>query len=130
VPVLTKMLVQAACDAKEGPFASYSLNEEEWEAVHIGAWLHDCGKVTTPEHVVDKATKLETICDRIHEIRTRFEVLKRDAEIAYWKGRVEGVDPVALRSARDAELAALDADFAFVAGCNVGGESMSDADAG
>ena len=50
--------------------------------MHVAAWLHDCGKVTTPEYVVDKATKLETLCDRIHEIRTRFEVLKRDAEIA------------------------------------------------
>ena len=50
----TKMLVKAACDVKEGPFAGYSLNEEGWEAVHIGAWLHDCGKVTTPEYVVDK----------------------------------------------------------------------------
>src|SRR4030095_15677809 len=90
--------------------------------------LHDCGKVTTPEYVVDKATKLETICDRIHEIRMRFEVLKRDAEIAYWKGCAEGGDSETLRAARDAELAALDGDFAFVARCNEGGESLADAD--
>jgi response regulator RpfG family c-di-GMP phosphodiesterase len=55
--------------------------DEQWEALHIAGWLHDCGKVTTPEYVVDKATKLETIYDRIHEIRMRFEVLKRDAQI-------------------------------------------------
>ena len=125
VPVLTKMLVQAACDAKDGPFAGYSLNEEEWEAVHIGAWLHDCGKVTTPEYVVDKATKLETICDRLHEIRTRFEVLKRDADVEYWKGVAAGGDKAALGAARDKLHRELDADFAFVAECNEGGEFMA-----
>ena len=99
VPELTKLLAQAACDAREGPFRDFALDADEWEAVHIASWLHDCGKVTTPEYVVDKATKLETICDRIHEIRMRFEVLKRDAEIAYWKGRAEGGDPETLRAA-------------------------------
>ncbi len=111
VPELTKLLAQAACDAREGPFRDFALDADQWEAVHIASWLHDCGKVTTPEYVVDKATKLETLCDRIHEIRMRFEVLKRDAEIAYWKGRAEGGDPETLRAARDAELAALDGDF-------------------
>ncbi len=81
VPELARMLTQAACAQQTGPFADFRLNEEEWEAIHIASWLHDCGKVTTPEFVVDKATKLETIYDRIHEIRTRFEVLKRDAHI-------------------------------------------------
>jgi len=128
VPELTKMLAQAACDARDGPFRDFTLDEEQWEAVHVASWLHDCGKVTTPEYVVDKATKLETICDRIHEIRMRFEVLKRDAEIAYWKAVAEGGDAGALGAARDAELAALDADFAFVARCNEGGESLAAAD--
>jgi HD-GYP domain-containing protein (c-di-GMP phosphodiesterase class II) len=125
VPELTKMIVEAACNATEGPFASYSLNEEEWEAVHIGAWLHDCGKVTTPEYVVDKATKLETICDRLHEIRTRFEVLKRDADVAYWKGVADGGDKAALAAVRETAQRALDADFAFIAECNEGGEFMA-----
>ena len=56
-------------------------NEDEKRELNIAAWLHDCGKVTTPEYVVDKATKLETIYNRIHEIRTRFEVLHRDMTI-------------------------------------------------
>ncbi|WP_416427425.1 HD domain-containing phosphohydrolase [Pseudomonas sp. App30] len=124
VPVLTKMLARAAADSQAEPFAAYQPSEEEWEALHIAAWLHDCGKVTTPEYVVDKATKLETLYDRIHEIRTRFEVLKRDAWISYWQQRAEGGDEPALASARDAELQALDDDFAFVARCNLGGEFM------
>ena len=125
VPVLTKMLAQAACDATEGPYKAFNLTEEEWEAVHIGAWLHDCGKVTTPEYVVDKATKLETIYDRIHEVRMRFEVLKRDAEIACLRRIVEGGDTVAARAALAAEWRTLDEEFAFVAACNEGGEFMA-----
>jgi HD-GYP domain-containing protein (c-di-GMP phosphodiesterase class II)/HAMP domain-containing protein len=125
VPVLTKMLVQAACDATEGPYKAFDLSEEEWEAVHIGAWLHDCGKVTTPEYVVDKATKLETIYDRIHEVRMRFEVLKRDAEIACLRRIADGGDAAAARAALAAELRTLDEEFAFVAACNEGGEFMA-----
>ena len=125
VPELTKMLAHAACDAKTGPYAQFDIDENGWEALHIAGWLHDCGKVTTPEYVVDKATKLETIYDRIHEIRMRFEVLKRDAEIACLKAVAAGGDEPALRAALQAELRTLDEEFAFVAACNEGGEFMA-----
>ena len=126
VPELTKMLAQAACDSKDEPFADFDLTEEQWYELHIAAWLHDCGKVTTPEYVVDKATKLETIYDRIHEVRTRFEVVKRDAEIAYWKALDEGDgDPKKLKKELDDRLAQLDDDFAFIAESNIGGEFMA-----
>ncbi len=92
VPELTFMLARAACAAQHGSYADFDMDAEQWEALHIAAWLHDCGKVTTPEYVVDKATKLETLNDRIHEIRTRFEVLKRDADVDYWRGVAEGGD--------------------------------------
>ena len=124
VPVITKMLARAACD-DTGRYRDFQLDEEGWEAVHLAGWLHDCGKVTTPEYVVDKATKLETIYDRIHEIRTRFEVLKRDAEIRFWQKVAEGGDRDALRPELERELRELDDDFAFVAQCNVGGEFMA-----
>jgi HD-GYP domain-containing protein (c-di-GMP phosphodiesterase class II) len=125
VPELTKMLAQAACESSAPPFSRFDLDEKQWEAVDIASWLHDCGKVTTPEYVVDKATKLETIYDRIHEIRTRFEVLKRDAEIHYREQLAGGGDPQVLQAARDRELQQLDDDFAFVAECNQGGEFMA-----
>ncbi len=125
VPELTKMLAEAACEAKEGVFTDFSLTPERWEAVHVAAWLHDCGKVITPEYVVDKATKLETIYDRIHEVRTRFEVLKRDAHIRYYQDRLAGGDPSQLAERLEQEWAELDADFAFVATCNEGGEFLS-----
>ena len=128
VPVLTFMLAEAAAASQLPEFAQYNPTDEEWEALHIAAWMHDCGKVTTPEYVVDKATKLETLYDRIHEIRTRFEVLKRDAWIDYWHGRALGGDDQHLTLQRDTRLSQLDDDFAFVARCNLGGEAMAEAD--
>ncbi|HHJ16926.1 MAG TPA: HAMP domain-containing protein [Gammaproteobacteria bacterium] len=125
VPVLTKMLAQAACDSDAPPFDGYQLDDEEWEALNIASWLHDCGKVTTPEYVVDKSTKLETLYDRIHEIRMRFEVLKRDAEIRCWERVADGGERAVLQQELAAELAQLDDDFAFVAECNEGGEFMA-----
>jgi hypothetical protein len=121
------MLARAACEARDGPFRDFDLSEEDWEALQIASWLHDCGKVTTPEYVVDKATKLETIYDRIHEVRMRFEVLKRDAEIDFWKQVAAGGDRDRLRAGLDRQLATLDAEFAFVASCNEGGEFMDPA---
>jgi HD-GYP domain-containing protein (c-di-GMP phosphodiesterase class II)/HAMP domain-containing protein len=125
VPELTKMLARAACAETTGLYRDFQLTEDQWEEVHIAAWLHDCGKVTTPEYVVDKATKLETIYDRIHEVRTRFEVLKRDAEIACLKSIAAGEPQASARERLAAELKQIDDDFAFVATCNEGGEFMA-----
>jgi HD-GYP domain-containing protein (c-di-GMP phosphodiesterase class II) len=125
VPVLTEMLVRAACESDEGPFAGFNLSEEEWYELRVACWLHDCGKVVTPEHIVDKATKLEAIYDRIHEIRMRFEVLKRDAEITMLKGLLAGGNGEKLRADYEAMCATLDEEFAFIGECNVGGEYMA-----
>ncbi len=125
VPELTKMLARAACAETSGPFRDFQLTDDQWEEVHVAAWLHDCGKVTTPEYVVDKATKLETIYDRIHEVRMRFEVLKRDAEISCLKSIADGEPEAVARDRLAAELKQLDDDFSFVAICNEGGEFMA-----
>ena len=128
VPELTKMLARAACADESGRFKDFTLSDDEWEAVHVAAWLHDCGKVTTPEYVVDKATKLETIHDRIHEVRMRFEVCKRDAEIDCLRAQLAGMPAEQARAQCLAEWQQLDDDFAFVAACNTGGESIAQAD--
>jgi hypothetical protein len=125
VPALTNMLTRAATQATHGIFADFDLTEDEWYELEVAGGLHDCGKVTTPEFVVDKATKLETIYNRVHEIRTRFEVVKRDAEIDYWKGVAQGGDEAALKTALSERLKQLDDDYRFVAECNVGGEFMA-----
>lgn len=129
VPELALMLAQAACDEQTGPLADFRFTtDDEWREFRIGAWLHDCGKVTTPEYVVDKATKLETLYNRLHEIRMRFEVLLRDAQIERLLALHERGEARATADARyDARRAELLADFAFVAECNLGGEFMDPA---
>ena len=127
VPELTEMLTTAACKSEEGSFKDFDLNEEEWYELHIGAWLHDCGKVTTPEYIVDKATKLETITDRIHEIRTRFELVKSQRIISYQQKIIDGEgDKAILKIELDLELKQLDEDFEFIAECNLDGEFMAE----
>jgi len=123
VPELALLLAEAAEAQTEGPLASFRFGSPEaWREFRIGAWLHDCGKVTTPESVVDKATKLETIVNRIHEIRTRFEVLLRDARIERLEGLLAGGDPAELDGRLAERQAELQEQFAFVAASNLGGE--------
>lgn len=127
VPEIAMMLAKEAADIKDGPFAEFDfVNEDEWREFRIGAWLHDCGKVTTPEYVVDKATKLETIYNRINEIRMRFEVLIRDNQIALLKAKLSGDTPD--EDAFEAEHIQLIEDFEFLAKCNIGGEFMDEED--
>ena len=127
VPVLTMMLAEAAIQASEGPLADFRMNERELYELKIAGLLHDCGKVTTPVHVVDKATKLQTLYDRIHTIDTRIEVVKRDAEIAMLRRQLalrtpqDAAAEAALDASLKTELARLDDDRAFLRHVNIGG---------
>ncbi|MFM2261825.1 MAG: hypothetical protein RI959_501, partial [Pseudomonadota bacterium] len=126
VPELAFMLAQEATKVEQGPLASFGFaSEDEWREFRIGAWLHDCGKVTSPEYVMDKATKLETIYNRMHEIRTRFEVVLRDAHIAALTAIAQGQDEAQAMARLNAFQAELQDDYAFVAECNLGGEFMA-----
>jgi HD-GYP domain-containing protein (c-di-GMP phosphodiesterase class II) len=121
VPALTMMLAEAANNAKLGALKDFNLTDKDRYELKIAGLLHDCGKITTPVHVVDKSTKLETIFDRIHLIDARFEVLKRDAEIETLKGgRTKADYETAIRR--------LDDDREFLRHCNIGSEKMQDAD--
>ncbi len=126
VPILALMLAEAACKSDEGTFAGFDLDEDEWYELKIAAWLHDCGKVTTPVHVMDKATKLETIWDRIHMVRARFEVLERDAKIRMLEAKASGDEQAEERYR--AENEALRDDLAFVERANIGSEFLGDED--
>ncbi len=126
VPALAFMLAEEAEKITDGPFAAFGFkSEEEWHEFRVGAWLHDCGKVTTPEYVVDKATKLETIYNRIHELRMRFEVLLRDANIERLEAILAGQPGAEADAKFSARKQALIDDYAFVAECNIGGEFMA-----
>ncbi len=125
VPLIAEMLARAACDIQSGPFADFTLSELEWYELKIASWLHDCGKVITPVHVMDKSKKLETIHDRIDTVRARFEVLTRDARLKAYDREKAGEDPVRVAADLEQELATLRDDLAFLEKTNFGGEFLS-----
>src|SRR5690349_8636040 len=134
VPVLTMMLAEAVNDTSSGPLADFSMSEKDRYELKIAGLLHDCGKVTTPVHVVDKATKLETIFDRVQLIDTRFEVLKRDAEIESLHRKIQFLQEKNPMEASSEDkrlrewLRELDDDRRFLQACNIGSERMKDED--
>ena len=130
---LTIMIAQKVNDMDHGPYANVKFTADELEELRIAAWLHDIGKITTPEHVVDKATKLETIFDRIELIKTRFDAIKKETQTKALHHKVEllsnGADPVALHLIDETlqqEIVQLDADLDFLVTINKGGEFMEE----
>lgn len=127
VPELSMMLADAAHESNDGIFKDFSIDsEDEKRELSIAAWLHDCGKVTTPEYVVDKATKLETIYNRIHEVRTRFEVIHRDLTIEALEKKLAGADAKEVDAWLELEHEKLIKEFELVANANVGAEFIKD----
>jgi hypothetical protein len=129
VPKLTMLIANKAHQSNEGIFKDFIFkDEDEKRELSIAAWLHDCGKVTTPEYVIDKATKLETIYNRIHEIRTRFEVIYRDMIIQMYKNILDKKDKKEEEKLLKQKLNNLQEEYKIVAKANIGSEFMSDED--
>jgi HD-GYP domain-containing protein (c-di-GMP phosphodiesterase class II) len=133
VPELTIMINEALDANNEGPLKNFSMSENDRYELKIASWLHDCGKIATPEYVVDKATKLETIHDRISEVNTRFEVVRRDIKIRQLEAELAAQNAgEELSDVEKAEFAiqikqTVD-DQAFIKRHNTGGEFMSEDD--
>ncbi|MFH0844872.1 MAG: HD domain-containing phosphohydrolase [Pseudomonadota bacterium] len=126
---LVMIIAERINEASEGHYAGFCFNKDQMRELHIAAWLHDVGKVTTPEYVVDKATKLETIYDRINTLKTRFEILKRDAEIELLRsldGGGGGVDKEVAYNEYNRKISELDSAFNFLKTANIGTEFMAD----
>ncbi|HDM8236218.1 HD domain-containing phosphohydrolase [Vibrio campbellii] len=128
VPEIGMMLAEAAEQSQKGKFKDFKFKDDaERREFRIAAWLHDCGKITTPEHIVDKGTKLEANYNRINEIRTRFEVLRRDLEIEYLNTLLRGdVSNDEAKAKFEDKVRDLNDDFEFIANANIGGEFMSE----
>ena len=129
VPEITMMLADAVGKIKSGKYKDFDMNPDERNELYIAAWLHDCGKVATPTHIVDKGTKLEKIFDRIDIINMKFEVLRRDKEIEFLKKiyKLKNSDKTVLEKLKGEykrHLEQLDEDEAFLERCNIGGEFM------
>lgn len=130
VPKLGIMILQAAVEEKEGFFKDFQMSDDEERAFELGAWLHDAGKITTPESILEKSTKLDAFYNRIHEIRMRFEVLWRDAEIRYYQQCHENPENPELHAQLEQQLKAaqqrLQDEFEFIAGLNIGSERVTE----
>ena len=118
------MLADEVAKVKKGKYKDFTMNDDERYELYLAAWLHDCGKVATPPHVVDKGTKLETIFDRIELIKTRMELLKRDAEIAFLKRQLNGRTPKDFDQEYLDTIKNINSDMEFLEQCNIGGEFM------
>lgn len=136
VPELTMLLANAVHETRDGPLAQFSMTDKDRKELWMAGILHDCGKISTPVHVVEKSTKLETIFDRVHLLDTRFEVLKRDAEIRVWKSKcalyqasVNNEQLIAeLEQGLQTELAKIEDARNFLRKLNIGSERTSPED--
>ncbi len=129
VPNLATKIASAVCFDGHEEFRNFSMTDDEWYALHLASWLHDMGKITTPEYIIDKATKLETVYNRIHEVRSRFEILRRDAHIEYLQKRLKGEENQELLVKDfNQKVAKLHDDFEFIASLNVGDKVLTEDD--
>lgn len=115
VPAITMLLANACSEIKHGPLADFVMDAADVHELSVAAWLHDCGKITTPEYVMDKATKLHGLHDSIALVEARFEVAKRDIMF----------DTTIDNHSRDELLDQLRMDLKFLQHANIGGEFMS-----
>lgn len=125
VPMLTELLARAACE-DAGVFADFQLDEDEWYELRVAAWLHDCGKLAIPDSVLDKATKLHSLHDRIELVAARFSAVRSEVERRYLSDCLETPDrEPEHRRRRQADIDTLEADLAFLERINIGGETMA-----
>jgi len=131
VAKLTMMIAENINNIDYGIYAPLFLNHDELKELRIASWMHDIGKITTPEYVVDKSTKLETIYDRINTVSARFEILKRDAKIELLEHQIKVARGESLENIETVEesyrakIRAIDDDIAFITTANIGGEYMA-----
>ncbi len=120
VPEITYLIAKEV-NKDTNKFKDINFTENQLEELDVSAWLHDCGKVITPEYVVDKATKLETLYNRIHEIRTRFDIIYRDKIIESLKNNKS-------KEWLEKEYQKLKDDFTFISKVNIGNQFITDED--
>lgn len=126
VPALTELLAQAACETQSGALSTFNLNENDWYELKVASWLHDCGKLATPDYLLDKATKLHLLNDGIESVKARFAALIAQTELSYYKKMMANpTEQDALKHDLAIQIQQLTEDCTFIEIANKGGEFMS-----
>ena len=128
LPIITMLIADAAHNTKEGIFKEFLLNNDDRYELEVAAWLHDCGKLTTPEFVMDKSTKLERIVDRIELVELRLDIMLRDAEVEKLKGLVNGANQAKVNKTYEDKIELINDARVFIRRHNKGGEFMHEDD--
>jgi HD-GYP domain-containing protein (c-di-GMP phosphodiesterase class II) len=130
---LSMLIAENINETKSPPFKEITFSDYELEEIRIAAWMHDVGKITTPEYVIDKRTKLQTIYDRINLIETRFSLIAKTLETEYLAKKLDLINKGAedeiirhLGSELSEKLEELDRDLQIVKACNLPGEFLTD----
>ncbi|MBA6409561.1 MULTISPECIES: HD-GYP domain-containing protein [Pseudoalteromonas] len=132
VPALTLMLADAVHKIDKGPLADFIMSPEDRHELSVAGWLHDCGKIATPDHIMEKSTKLETIFDRIEFIDAKFEIISRDLELSYQQQIIsaikqnKSVEVLQFERLLETELKQLALDRALLQRVNIGGEFLGE----
>jgi HD-GYP domain-containing protein (c-di-GMP phosphodiesterase class II) len=126
IPVIMELLAEAAIENQDAPFKDFDLNEEEWYELRVAAWMHDCGKLATPDYIVDKSTKLHTLLDAIETVNVRFNALAWQTKSNYLEKIIAGGDQATLKEKMQKELDQQEEDRLFINVCNTGGEFITD----
>lgn len=129
VPIIAQMLALAVTTNNDEPYKNFEMSDSDWNILNISSLLHDCGKTIVPDYILNKATKLETCTNRIHEIRNRFEILRRDAHIEYLQKRLNNIsDKETLQAEFVEKVKKLHDDFEFIGKCNQATSKLTDKD--
>lgn len=115
------LLLAKAINDDETIYKDVKYTQNDYKQIALAAWMHDIGKISMPEHVIDKATKLEKIFDRIHLVEQRFELIKKDKEIEYLKQLIS-------KDEFENSIKQLNENIDFIKKTNLGGEFMLDED--
>ena len=121
IPILTMMLAEAVHENSIGVLKEFYLTDADRLELKTAAWLHDCGKITSPDYIMDKSTKLETVVDKMETVDLRFEVKIQQlfTQVAQHPEQAESIHK---------EIEELKKYRIFLRRVNIGGEFLSEKD--
>lgn len=108
-------LIAQAVNEDTTIYKDIKYSKNNLKEIELAAKMHDIGKISIPESVIDKATKLQFMIDGIELVKERAEILKRDYEISFLKNEIT-------KSEYQTKIQILEDDVNFIEKINIGSE--------